>query len=112
MKKSKIIALVIIICSFTALVFLLFLNTRPYLTVSQVLENPSYYNNKEIEVIGIVEDYSGGDFNLTEGSYKIAINTSDVILPGDFSNGKEIVVRGIFSQSSILNAIQIITQCS
>jgi cytochrome c-type biogenesis protein CcmE len=111
-KKSKVIALIILIVSFVAIGFLLFYSTRPYLTVAQVLENPSHYNNQEIEVIGIVRDFSGGDFNLTEGSYKISINTSDVSVPGDFSNGMEVVVRGIFSQSSILKAIQIITQCS
>ena len=112
MKKSKVIAIIILIISFVALGFLLVLSTRPYLTVAQVLENPSSYNNQEIEVIGIVQDYNGGDFNLTEASYKIAIDTSDVIIPDDFSNEIEIVVRGIFNQSLILYAIQIITQCS
>ena len=112
MKKSKVIALIILIVSVVAIGFLLFFSTRPYLRVSQVLENPSYYNNQEIEVIGIVEDYNGGDFNLTEGDNKIAINTSDVSIPGDFSNGIEVVVRGVFIHSSILNAIQKITQCS
>ena len=112
MKKSKLIAIIIIIISFIALGFLLVLNTRPYLPVAQVLENQSYYNNQEIEVIGIVQDYNGGDFNLTEGSSKISISTSDITIPEDFSNGIEVVVRGIFNQSLILNAIQIITQCS
>ena len=112
MKKSKVVALVILIVSFIAIGFLLILSTRPYLTVAQVLENPSNYNNQEIEVIGIVQDYTSNDFNLTEGSYKIAINTSEVSIPVDFSNGIEIVVRGVFRYSSILNAIQIITQCS
>lgn len=112
MKKSKVIAIVILIISFIAIGFLLILNTRPYLTVAQVLENPSSYNNQEIEVIGIVQDYISGDFNITEGSYKIPINTSEVTIPDDFSNGIEVVVRGIFIQSSVLNAIIIITQCS
>lgn len=112
MKKSKVIAIITLIISFITIGFLLILNTRPYLTVAQVLENPSSYNNQEIEVIGIVQDYISGDFNLTEGSYKIPINTSEVTIPDDFSNGIEVVVRGIFIQSSVLNAIQIITQCS
>ena len=112
MKKSKLIAIIVLIISFVALGFLLVLSTRPYLTVAQVLENPSYYNNQEIEVIGMVQDYNGEDFNLTEANYKISIDTSDVIIPDDFSNGIEVVVRGIFNQSLILYAIQIITQCS
>ena len=112
MKKSKVIALVILIVSFAALGILLVLSTRPYLTVTQVLENPSIYNNQEIEVIGIVQDFNGGDFNLTEGVLKIAVNTTDVSIPGDFSNEIEVVVKGIFIDSSVLHAIQIITQCS
>lgn len=112
MKTSKLLAIIILIISIVALVFLLVLSTRPYLTVAQVIENPSYYNNQEIEVIGVVQDYDGEDFNLTEASYKIAIDTSETIIPDDFSNGIEVVVRGIFNQSLILYAIQIITQCS
>ena len=112
MKKSKVIALIILVISFTALGILLALSTRPYLTVAQVLENPSSYNNQEIEVIGIVQDFSGGDFNLTEGDLKIAVNTTDVIIPEDFSNEIEVVVKGIFIDNSVLYAIQIITQCS
>ena len=112
MKKSKIIALVILIISFIAIGFLLILSTRPYLTVSQVLENPSNYHNQEIDVIGTVQDFITTDFNLTEGIYKITVNTSGVTIPTDFSNGIEVVVRGTFVQSLILNAIQILTQCS
>ena len=112
MKKSKVIVVLILITSFVAIGFLLILSTRPYLTVAQVLENPSNYNNQEIEVIGIVQDYSSGNFNLTEGSYKIVIETSGITIPDDFSNGIQVVVRGVFVLSSILNANQILTQCS
>ena len=112
MKKSKGIVIIILITSFMALGFLLFLSTRPYLTVTQVLENPSAYNNQKIEVIGIVQGYSGDNFNLTEGSNTIVIETTGVTIPNDFSNGIQVVVKGVFVQSSILNANQILTQCS
>ena len=91
---------------------LLLHNTRPYLTVSQVVENPSEYTDREIEVIGIVQDYSGGDFNLTEGDMKIMVQISGITVPEKVDNGIEVVVKGVLRSSLILEALQILTQCS
>ena len=73
MKKSKLIAIGVIIVSVIVIVSLITINSRPYLQVSQVASNPSQYNNKEIQVIGIAQGFSGGNFNLTENEYSIII---------------------------------------
>jgi len=64
MKKSRIIAGLGIIGAISIISLVLILNFRPYLQISQVLEDPSRYNNQEIQVIGIVEGYSGGNFKI------------------------------------------------
>ncbi|KKK43082.1 hypothetical protein LCGC14_0995690 [marine sediment metagenome] len=111
-KKSKIIAVVAIVASIIIIISLISVNSRPYLRVSQVTASPTGYNNKEIQVIGIVQGFSGSDFNLTEGENAILIHTSGVTVPNDVDNGLEVVVTGIFNSSLILTASQILTQCS
>ncbi|KKN00785.1 hypothetical protein LCGC14_1134340 [marine sediment metagenome] len=111
-KKSKIIAVVAIVASIIIIISLLSINARPYLKVSQVTANPTNYNNREIQVIGIVQGFSGGDFNLTEGENGILVDTSGLTVPNDVDNGIEVVVTGIFNSSLILTASQILTQCS
>ena len=111
-KKSKIIAAVAIVASIVIIISLLSVNARPYLKVSQVTSNPTRYNNKEIQVIGIVQGFSGGDFNLTEGENTIFVDASGLVVPNDVDNGIEVVITGIFDSSLILTASQILTQCS
>ncbi|KKL68754.1 hypothetical protein LCGC14_2121820 [marine sediment metagenome] len=112
MKKTKIIAVVAIVASIVIIISLLSVNARPYLKVSQVTANPSRYNNKEIQVIGVVQDFSGGDFNLTEGEDAILVYTSGITVPNELVNGIEVVIKGIFNSSLILTATQILLQCS
>jgi len=112
MKKSKIIAIIGIVASISIIIVLVSINSRPYLNVSQVASNPSRYNNREIQVIGIVEGFSGGNFNLTENEYSILIDLNGIPVPSDLDNGIKVVVTGIFNSSLILVASQILTQCS
>ena len=112
MKKSKIIAIVGIVASIIIIVSLLTINSRPYLQVSKVVSNPSKYNNKEIQVIGIVEGFSGGNFNLTENNDVITVDINGISPPSDFENGVKVVVTGRFNSSLVLVASQILTQCS
>jgi len=112
MKKSKIIAIIGIVASISIIIVLLSISSRPYLNVSQVTSNPSRYNNREIQVIGIVEGFSGGNFNLTENDYSILIDLNGLPVPSDLDNGIKVVVTGIFNSSLILVASQILTQCS
>jgi len=112
MKKSKIIAIIGIVASISVIIVLLSISSRPYLNVSQVSSNPSRYNNREIQVIGIVEGFSGGNFNLTENDYSILIDLNGLPVPNDLDNGIKVVVTGIFNSSLILVASQILTQCS
>jgi len=112
MKKSKIIALAGIVVSTIVIISLLTVNARPYLNLSKVASNPTKYDGKEIQVIGIVQGFSGGDFNLTEDEYSILIDTTDVSIPTDLKNGIEVVITGDFDDSLVLRASQILTQCS
>ena len=114
MKKTKIFAIVGIIASIVIIIAMVTVNARPYLKVSQVTSNPSNYNNREIQVIGIVQGYSGGDFNLTESENIILIDVSSLgDLPSELENGIEVVITGIFSTVlNSLSASQILTQCS
>ena len=112
MKKSKLIAIGGISISIIVIVSLLILNSRPYLQVSQVASNPSQYHNRNIQVIGITQGFSGGDFNLTESAYSIFIDMSQIPIPNDLDNGLKVVVTGIFNSSLVITATQILTQCS
>lgn len=80
--------------------------------VSDVLANPPKYDGKNIQVIGIVAGFSGGNFNLTEGDDAIIIDTSIVVIPAGLVDGMEVVVEGLFNSSLILTANEILTQCS
>jgi cytochrome c-type biogenesis protein CcmE len=112
MKKTKIIALIGITVSIIVIVVMLTTAARPYLKVSQVVLHPSKYDNKEIQVIGVVQGFTDSDFNLTEGNYSIFIDLNDLAPPTDLKNGIEVVVTGLFNSSLVLLAAQILTQCS
>ncbi|MFX1380268.1 MAG: cytochrome c maturation protein CcmE [Promethearchaeota archaeon] len=112
LKKSKIIAIVGIIISIIIIITLLTTNARPYLKVSQVALNPTKYDNKEVQIIGIVEDFNANYFNLTEGDYSIYVDINGLTPPSDLENGIEVVVTGVFNSSLVLVATQILTQCS
>jgi hypothetical protein len=86
MQKSKLIAIGGIIVSVIVIISLISINSRPYLQVSQVISSPSQYNNREIQVIGITQGFSGGDFNLTENEYSILIDMSRIPIPNDLDN--------------------------
>lgn len=112
MKKSKIIAIVSIVASIIIIVTLITVNSRPYLQVSQVVAAPSKYQNKQIQVIGIVQGFTGGNFNLTENEDSILVDVSGITVPDELENGIQVVVTGHFDSSLILTANQILTQCS
>ena len=111
-KKSRIIAISGIIGAITIITVILIFNFRPYLQISQVLDDPTRYHNQEIQVFGTVEGFSGGNFNLTQGNDKILIDISGITVPDDVVNGIEVVVMGLFNSLLYLNATQILVQCS
>ncbi|MFX0057767.1 MAG: cytochrome c maturation protein CcmE [Candidatus Hodarchaeota archaeon] len=112
MKKTKIIAILAVIVSLSLIIILIFINIRPYLKVSQLVSDPTKYDNREIQVIGIVQDFSGGNFNLTENTDRILIDVSETAIPSELENGLQVVVMGLFNATLILKATQILTQCS
>ena len=112
MKKSKLIAIGGIIVSIIVIVALIVVNNRPYLQVSQVVSSPSQYNNRQIQVIGIAQGFSGGNFNLTESEHSLLIDMSGIPIPNDLDNGIKVVVTGTFNSSLILVATKVLTQCS
>ena len=112
MKKSKIIALAGITISIIIIVVLLTQSSRPYLKVSQVASNPTKYDNKEVQIIGVVQGFAGSDFNLTESGYSIFVDLNGLTPPTDLENGIQVVVTGHFNSSLVLAASQILTECS
>ncbi len=112
LKRSRIIAISGIIGAITIITVILIFNFRPYLQISQVIEDPTRYHNQEIQVIGTVEGYSGGNFNLTQGNDRILIDVSTITVTDDVVNGIEVVVMGLFNSLLFLNATQILVQCS
>jgi cytochrome c-type biogenesis protein CcmE len=112
MKKTRLIAIGGIAISVIVIISLIIFNSRPYLQVSQVASSPSQYHNREVQVIGIAQNFSGGDFNLTENEHSILIDMSGVPIPNDLENGVKVVVTGIFDSSLVITATQVLTQCS
>ncbi len=112
MKKSKAIAMLGVVGSLAVVLIILSINMQPYLTVSQVVEDPERFDEQEIQVKGIVKNYDGGDFNLTEDGKKIEVKVDDVTVPDDLENGIEVVVTGKFDAKKVLTATEILTQCS
>ena len=112
MQKTKLIAIGGIVVSIIVIVSFIVLNARPYLRVSQVVSSPSQYHNKNIQVIGIAQGFSGGNFNLTENENSILIDMSGIPIPIALDNGIKVVVTGIFNSSLIIVATQVLTQCS
>ena len=112
MKKSKLIAIGGIVVSIIVIISLISINSREYLNVSQVVSSPSQYHNKNIQVIGIVQGFSSGDFNLTENVHSLFINMSGIPIPNDLDNSIKVVVNGIFDSSLVIVATQVLTQCS
>ena len=112
MKKSKFIAMLGVVGSLAVILIILTINMQPYLTVSQVVEDPEQYDGQEIQVKGIVKNYDGGNFNLTEDGKKIEVKVDDVNIPDDLENGIEVVVTGKFDAKKEIVATEILTQCS
>ncbi len=112
MKRSKIIASVVLFGTLGLIIVLAFQNVRPYVGVTEVVSDPAKYNQQEIQVIGIVRDFSGGNFNLTENTVFLIVDVTGASIPDNFTNGVEIVVKGIFEVPKILRATLIILQCS
>ena len=113
MRKSKIVAISGIGISLIIIATLGINNLRPYLTVSKVMENPNEFDNSEIQVKGIVENYTDNIFYLSEGSDRIKVNLGDLTIPIEFEDGIDVVITGNYrSDTNEIAATQIITQCS
>ncbi|MCK4796960.1 MAG: cytochrome c maturation protein CcmE [Spirochaetes bacterium] len=113
MKKSKIIAISGIVISLVIISALGINNLRPYLSVSKVMEDPDKYDNIEIQVKGVVENYSNNSFYLSEDLDRIIVNLGNLDIPAEFENGIDVVITGNYrSDTNELDATQIITQCS
>jgi cytochrome c-type biogenesis protein CcmE len=112
-KKTKVIAAVGLIAAVGIIIAVASLNTRPYLDVSQVAQNPAAYNGQEIQVIGHVRDYAGGNFNLTSAEYVILVDVGTTTIPLEMNNTIRVVVVGVFRAPTMtLEARQILSQCS
>lgn len=111
-KKLGIIVAVVVIG--VALVIGLWGMVPPeYLSVSDVLGNVDGHMNKSIEVKGLVNDWNSTAhvFNLTDGENDLTVRYAN--LPEGFSNGKNVVVRGILREDDapFLESDEIVVGC-
>ena len=80
--------------------------------MSQVVINANFYDKKEIQVNGVVENLIGDEFELTEGDEKIRVIPLDILIPDEVKNGSEVVVQGEFDATNIsLKVYEILTYC-
>jgi cytochrome c-type biogenesis protein CcmE len=116
-RKTKIVAVLGLIAAVGLIIAVASLNTRPYLDVSQVAQNPSAYNGQEIQVIGHVQDYAGSNFNLTNdltgAGYMIHVDVGTTTIPLEMNNTIRVVIVGVFRAPTMtIEAKQILSQCS
>lgn len=85
----------------------------PYMTVSQVIDNPSSYVDKEIEIKGLVENWNttARTFDLTDDESVLTVSYDSI--PDGFNNEKEIVVSGVLKGTNglVLEADKITVGC-
>ena len=106
------IGLFIVLASIIGIIVIATLNTRPFLTVSQVVNNAQLYDNHEIQVSGVVEDLIGNEFYIAEGTDKIRVIPYNIIIPNEVYNGSEVVVQGQFNASNTsIKVNEILTYC-
>ncbi|MEE9116937.1 MAG: cytochrome c maturation protein CcmE [Thermoplasmata archaeon] len=123
-KKRQVLKIVVVLAVIIILV-VIFLSSAPadpYDTVEKVMSNPSKYEGKHVEVRGTVEAWSTSRsvFNLTgfsEDDPPFIVISYDV-LPDQFANGKDVVVKGQFYnnggtyQIDVIGAKNIVVGCS
>ncbi len=124
-KKMKLVVGAVIIFLFIGIGFSAlsgFIN--PYKTVSEVIQNPSDYENRQIQVEGyVIKDtitWAPGDlrFSITDGKENLDVVYQDV-LPANFPVTKnysdnsrlDVVVIGSLVPPSKFNATQILVKC-
>jgi cytochrome c-type biogenesis protein CcmE len=77
------------------------------------MEDPNKYDNSEIQVKGVVENYTNNSFYLSEGLDRITVELGNLTIPAEFEDGIDVVITGNYrSDTNMLTATQIITQCS
>ncbi len=112
MKRSKIIAAVVMFGALAIILILAVQNVRPYVGVNEVITDPGKYDQQEIQVLGVVRDFSGSNFNLTDNTIYLIVDVSGASIPDNLTNGLEIVVKGVFDAPKLLRATLILLQCS
>lgn len=124
MVKSKnviLAAFIILICG-GAFMFLLVSSSVPVFTVKELMDHsqPDSYINRNIQLIGIVQQVNNTGFNITDpddvtnASLIIYINSTNVEKPLGFETGKTILVEGKLISTIntwILKASMISTKC-
>lgn len=115
-KKIYIIIGVIIIVVVLIIGFWGVHGGESYPTVSDVLKDMNKYLDKDVEIKGNVKkdsiDLMNRTFILTDGDKDLKINYTD-LLPSNFEEEKEVVIRGRLYQRTelILEAEEIIVGC-
>ena len=94
-KRKVLIALLVMAAIAVAMVW--YFTPGEYLSVSDVVDHPSKYEGKTIDIRGTVEkgtlDNDGRMFNITDDKASLPV-ISDGKLPDNLKEGKDCVVRG------------------
>jgi len=99
-KQIKIIAVITIVIIVVSILLWGMIPEKIY-DVSEILNNPEEFDSKEVNVIGIVEEWEPSTYNFTlidTMNKNLAINiTHTRAFPEGFGDNKTVVVIGVFS---------------
>jgi cytochrome c-type biogenesis protein CcmE len=119
-KRNKAIIITILIIVVAIALIILLWDTgegQDYPTVSKILDESEKHIDKEIEFRGTVKkdtlDVTNRTFVLTDDKKDLRVNYTD-LLPSNFEEGKDVVVRGILRQKIelVVEAEEITVGCA
>jgi cytochrome c-type biogenesis protein CcmE len=91
---------------------------KDYPTVTKILDEKEKHIDAYIEFRGTVEkdslDENNNTFNLTDDKNSIIIDYSKILLPSNFEEGKDVVIKGTLRQDAYLYVVtdEIIVGCA
>ena len=119
-RKRKVIVALVVIAAALVVVFWGWNSTgQNYLSVSDIVNSPSQYSGRHIEVRGVVSDWNGdpGSRNFTlsdtngasNGTIKVTVTGP---LPSGFENGKTVAAKGQLDEPLHMTATELTVGCA
>ena len=121
-RKKRLILQIVVAVAIIAILIIIFLASAPadpYDTVDRIMSDPSKYEGEYVEVRGRVEGWYPSNKTFSLAGYSednpMAIHIMYAIVPESFSNGKDVVVKGVFDHNGAvyeIGAEEIVVGCS